>query len=87
MEKRTVKCRAGCNPSETRKVAGYKDDSKVMEIYNRINTHDKGALASVDDSVSHHRVTALNIAERQQKGSHAKVKKGSVTRETSFRKR
>jgi len=51
----TAKCRAGCNPSETRKVAGFKDDSKkVMEIFNRINTHDKEALASVDDSVSHH---------------------------------
>jgi hypothetical protein len=52
----TAKCKAGCNPSETRKVAGYKDDSKVMEIYNRINTQVKGAslLASVDDSVSQH---------------------------------
>ena len=41
-----------------------------MEIDNRINnTHDKGALASVDGSVSHRRVTAFNIAERQLKGS------------------
>ena len=60
-----------------------------MEIDNRINnTHDKGALASVDGSVSHRRVTAFNnIAERQLKGSltyKGQESKGSVIRKGGF---
>ena len=78
----TAKCRAGCNPSETRKVAGYKNDSKVMDIYNRINTHDKGALASIDESVSHDRVTALNLVERQRKTGH--INQGHVNSVKKF---
>jgi hypothetical protein len=62
----TAKSRAGCDPAETRKVAGFKHNSHVMELYDQLTTQDRGALSSVDPSVLHHRVSARDVADMQR---------------------
>jgi hypothetical protein len=86
----TAKFRAGDNIAEIRKVAGYSHNSSTVNLYDRLNVHDRGALGSVDPTTATHSVlnaADLRVMQQHNSGSNDNVDGGTGTTVVVVRKR